>query len=110
MFRREISAQSGQIGLIVLLAMVVLATIGISVATRTSQEVRTSRQTQESAQTFEAAESALERILSQPSDEVFNFSGNTLNQEFTDLGEAATGRSIGALEDDIFSVFENVAD
>lgn len=36
--------------------------------------------------------------------EIFRF-----EEEVRDLGEAASGRNIGALEDDIFSVFENVA-
>lgn len=71
------TAQSGQIGLVVLLGMVVIATIGISVATRSTQDLTSSRQDQETSQTFSAAESALERILAQGSDETFNFSGDT---------------------------------
>lgn len=81
------STQSGQIGLVVLLGMVVIATIGISVATRSTQEVTSTRQDQESSQSFSAAESALERILSQPSDEIFNFSEDSTSQQFTDIFE-----------------------
>ncbi len=59
------TAQSGQVGIAVLLIMVVLSTIGISIATRSSQDIQSSRQNQEASQTFTAAESALENILSQ---------------------------------------------
>lgn len=57
-------AQSGQVGIAVLLIMVVLSTIGISIAARTTQDIQTSRQTQEAVQTFAAAEAALEDVLS----------------------------------------------
>ncbi len=56
--------QSGQVGIAVILIMVVMSTIGISLATRSSGDVRTARQSQEATQTFSAAESALEDILS----------------------------------------------
>ncbi len=61
------SAQSGQVGIAVLLIMVVLSTIGISIAARSTQDVQSSRQTQEAVQTFAAAEAALEDILSRGS-------------------------------------------
>jgi Tfp pilus assembly protein PilX len=57
-------AQSGQVGIAVLLIMVVLSTIGISIAARTTQDIQTSRQSQEAVQTFAAAEAALEDVLS----------------------------------------------
>ncbi len=82
---RSLPAQSGQIGLIVLLGMVVIATIGISVATRSTQDVTSTRQDQETSQSFSAAESALERILSQPSQEVFDFTGDATSQEFSNI-------------------------
>jgi len=85
--RTHSSTQSGQIGLVVLLGMVVIATIGISVATRSTQDVTSTRQDQESSQSFSAAESALERILSQPSDELFTFSEDSTSQQFTDIFE-----------------------
>lgn len=81
------TSQSGQIGLVVLLGMVVIATIGISVATRSTQDLSSARQDQETSQTFSAAESALERILSQPTDEIFNFSGDSNSQEFQGIFE-----------------------
>jgi len=57
-------AQSGQVGIAVILVMVVMSTIGISLATRSATDVRTARQSQEATQTFSAAEAALENILS----------------------------------------------
>lgn len=62
------TTQSGQVGIAVLLIMVVLSTIGISIATRSSQDIQSSRQNQEASQTFTAAESALENVLSQGQD------------------------------------------
>lgn len=56
--------QSGQVGIAVILVMVVMSTIGISLATRSASDVRTARQSQEATQTFSAAEAALEDILS----------------------------------------------
>lgn len=85
--RSHSSTQSGQIGLVVLLGMVIIATIGISVATRSTQDVTSTRQDQESSQSFSAAESALERILSQPSDEIFNFSEDSDSKTFDDIFE-----------------------
>lgn len=58
-------SQSGQVGIAIILIMVVVSTIGISVAQRSVADVQTSRQSQEATQTFSAAESALEDILSQ---------------------------------------------
>jgi hypothetical protein len=58
------STQSGQIGVIVLLVMVVTLTIGVSLAAQTSQEVFLSQQTAESARVFNAAEAGLEKALS----------------------------------------------
>lgn len=67
-FSSRSHSQSGQVGIAVVLIMVVLSTIGLSVATRSSSDVRTSRQTQEATQTFSAAEAALEDVLRQGED------------------------------------------
>lgn len=63
--RRQMHSQSGQVGIAIILIMVVVSTIGISVAQRSAADVTSSRQSQEASQTFSAAESALEDILSQ---------------------------------------------
>lgn len=58
------TSQSGQIGVIILLIMVVILTIGLSVATRTTQETFLSTQTAESSRVFNAAEAGIEQALS----------------------------------------------
>jgi len=57
-------SQSGQIALITLLLMVVVLTIGISIATRSTLDVAMTRQEQEGSRTFQAAEGGLEEALS----------------------------------------------
>jgi Tfp pilus assembly protein PilX len=57
------SSQSGQIGVIILLIMVVLLTIGLSLAARTTQELFTTQQTADSARVFNAAEAGIEEGL-----------------------------------------------
>lgn len=57
-------AQSGQVGIIIILIMVVLMTIGLSVATRTTQDLSLSQAGSESARVFNAAESGIEAALS----------------------------------------------
>lgn len=56
--------QSGQIGIIVVLIMVVLLTIGLSLASRTTKEVALSTQEEESTRVFNAAEVGVEQALS----------------------------------------------
>lgn len=57
-------SQSGQIGVVILLIMVVILTVGLSVATRTTQETFLSTQSSESARVFNAAEAGIEQALS----------------------------------------------
>ncbi len=57
--------QSGQIAIVILLIMVVLLTVGLSLASRTTQEVFLSQQEAESTRVFNAAESGIENALSQ---------------------------------------------
>jgi Tfp pilus assembly protein PilX len=59
------SDQSGQIAVIVLLLMVVLMTVGLSLASRTTQELFISSQQSDSTRVFNAAESGVEEALSQ---------------------------------------------
>lgn len=62
--RRLYHPQSGQIGVVILLIMVVILTVGLSVATRTTQETFLSTQSSESARVFNAAEAGIEQALS----------------------------------------------
>lgn len=58
------SSQSGQIAVIILLLMVVMLTIGLSLASRTTEELFLSNQGSESTRVFNAAESGIEEALS----------------------------------------------
>jgi hypothetical protein len=57
-------SQSGQIGVIIILIMVVLLTIGLSLVSQSSREVDLSRQEEESTRVFNAAEAGIEQALS----------------------------------------------
>lgn len=57
-------SQSGQAGLVVMLIMVVLLTLGISIASRSTQDVTQSTQEQETSRVFDAAEAGIEQALS----------------------------------------------
>lgn len=59
------TSQSGQAGLIVLLMTVVVLTLGISVASRSTTDVKLSRQEEESNRAYNAAEAGVEDALSQ---------------------------------------------
>jgi len=63
-FGFRISDQAGQVALIVLLVMVVMLTLGISVAQRGVTDVRISQQEEDSARAFQAAEAGVEQALS----------------------------------------------
>jgi hypothetical protein len=65
----------GQIGVIILLIMVVLMTIGLSVASRTTQDLFLSQQTADSTRVFNAAEAGIEDALST----TFSFEGETFD-------------------------------
>jgi len=57
-------SQSGQIGIVILLMMAVIMTVGLSVISRTTQDISLSNQTSDSARVFNAAESGLDQALS----------------------------------------------
>lgn len=60
---REIHPQSGQIGLVVLLIMTTMLTVGIGAISRSTQDLRITRQELESSQLFNAAEAGIEEGL-----------------------------------------------
>ena len=57
------SSEVGQAGLIVMLVMVVLLTLGISIASRSTLDVSQSTQEAETSRVFDAAEAGIERAL-----------------------------------------------
>jgi hypothetical protein len=59
----ENTRQSGQIGIIIILIMVVLLTFGLSIASRSTREIALSQQEEESNRVFNAAEAGVERAL-----------------------------------------------
>ncbi len=67
---QKINNQSGQIAIVILLIMVVLLTVGLSLASRTTQELFLSQQEAESARVFNAAEVGVEDALSQDFDAI----------------------------------------
>lgn len=67
--------QSGQVGIIIILIMVVLLTFGLSIASRSTREVALSQQEEESNRVFNAAEAGVERALATDLD----FQGESLD-------------------------------
>ena len=62
---RDTKTQSGQVALIILLIMVVVLTVGVSIASRTVMDVSLSRQEEQGGRVYQAAESGVESALSQ---------------------------------------------
>lgn len=67
------SGQSGQILLVVVLAMIVALTVGLSIAARIVTELKISRQNEESQRAFQAAESGIQQAIT----------NSQLNYQFT---------------------------
>ncbi|NCN87738.1 MAG: hypothetical protein GW941_02490 [Candidatus Pacebacteria bacterium] len=67
------SNQSGQVGIAILLTMTVLLTMGLSVASRSTEDLFLSSQQSESTRVFNAAEAGIEDALSSD----FNFEGQS---------------------------------
>ena len=87
MQNKKTTPQSGQVAVVVLLIMVVLLTIGLSLATRTTQELFLSDQQSESARVFNAAESGIEQALSELQGQ------GTLSIDGVDVAYNVTGSS-----------------
>ena len=73
-FVHRFKNQSGQVAVVILLITVVLLTVGLSLATRTTQEIFLTQQESDSARVFNAAETGIESALSS------DFSGITGQQ------------------------------
>lgn len=83
--RNSWQSQQGQIGVIVLLIMVVLLTIGLSVASRTTQDLFLSQQGSDTVRVFNAAELGVEAALSNS----FTFTGDTYDPAETTVANGA---------------------
>ncbi len=60
---RHLNSQSGQVGIIIILIMVVMLTVGLSLATQSTKEVLLSTQEDESTRILNAAEAGVEEAL-----------------------------------------------
>lgn len=98
--------QSGQIAIIILLIMVVLLTIGLSLASRTTQEVFLSQQDAESTRVFNAAESGVEDALSQDFSAI---PGTGVSLPDVNLADVSTDTSITPLTDFQTQITEGAA-
>lgn len=74
------AAQSGQVGVVILLMMAVILTVGLSVVSRTTQDLSLSNQISDSAKVFNAAESGVDQAIAQLQ---ASFVSGTLNQSGT---------------------------
>lgn len=63
----EVNPRGGQVGIIILLIVVVMSTIGVSVVSRSSTDVSLSRSAEDANRAFDAAESGAEQALSDSS-------------------------------------------
>jgi Tfp pilus assembly protein PilX len=87
------SGQNGQIGLLVLLLMTVMLTIGVGVINRSTGDVKISREEEESSQVFNAAEGGVEKALVEVQKalegESYNSTGVIAQQELNISGDYA---------------------
>lgn len=60
---KNINSQSGQIGVVVLLVMTAMLTVGIGAVSRSTYDLRITRQETEASRAFNAAEAGVERAL-----------------------------------------------
>jgi hypothetical protein len=96
---------SGQIGVIVLLIMVVLLTLGISVASRTTQDLFLAQQQVESTRVFNAAEAGIEQALASNFEfEGASFEGSLPNFGGTDIDVAYRIEKVNQLQSRLFEM------
>lgn len=89
-FNNKSEFQRGQILLAMVLTLVVVMTVGVSVASRSITNVRVSRQNEESSRAFQAAEAGIQQLLQE---QVEDENVSTLsNQVFSDSNATFTTR------------------
>ena len=89
------SREAGQAGLIVMLVMVVLLTLGVSIATRSTQDVTQSRQEEETSRVFDAAEAGIEEALAGA---LGTITGTSLSGLHSDLSATYSVEEVSNLE------------
>lgn len=93
--------QSGQVAIVILLIMVVLLTVGLSLASRTTQELFLSQQEAESARVFNAAEVGVEEALSQDFSTITGTVTLPSSTVVDDVTTSTTIQSVNTLETQI---------
>lgn len=82
--------QSGQVGVAILLTMTVLLTMGLSIASRSTEDLFLSEQQSESARVFNAAEAGVEDALAAN----FDFEGQSRTGSFTGISDTTVDYSV----------------
>lgn len=82
--------KSGQIGVAILLIMTVLLTMGLSIASRSTEDLFLSEQQSESARVFNAAEAGIEDALSTN----FDFQGQSKTGSITTISDTSVDYSV----------------
>lgn len=101
--------QAGQVGVIILLLMVVMLTIGLSLASRSTQDLFLASQQAESTRVFNAAEAGIEEALSTN----LSFEGDTFSGSvgtITDTNVDYVIRKVNELETRLFQGVAVVVD
>lgn len=80
----QFSSQRGQVGVVILLIMVVLLTVGLSIASRSTQELFLTQQNVDSTRVFNAAEAGIDQALSTS----FDFQGEQTSGEIANFNDA----------------------
>lgn len=102
---RNVGSQSGQIGVIILLIMVVLLTIGISIASQSSQDLFLAQQQVESTRVFNAAEAGIEQALFADLDfDGTSFTGEVTDFASTDVAVSYSVNKVNQLETRLFEM------
>lgn len=83
LFSRAFKNNQGQILLIMILTLVVVLTVGLSVASRSITNVKISTQSEESSRAFQAAEAGIEQVLQEYADD------GRVTSETDDIGNNA---------------------
>lgn len=109
--RPYFSTQSGQVGVVILLIMVVLLTVGLSVASRTTQDLFLSQQQVNSARVFNAAEAGVDEAFSTSFEFEGDVSSGTIsnfNNDEIDVDYQIT--KLYQIETRLFEMYSVVAD
>lgn len=95
-------AEDGQVVLVIMLITAVLLTMGLSLASRTTQEILLSQQESESTRVFNAAETGIESALSQDFSQVTGQTTETDSSTIPDVSVETTTTPLNSLETTVY--------